>query len=126
VSHVPFHEVHTLFQAADVFVYPSLHEGSAFAIYEALASGLPIVTTPNAARSCATASRAFVVPIRDVDALVERIERLHRDPDLRRSDERSGARARARLHLGALPAARRHVQLDAWLAERATGSGRMP
>jgi alpha-maltose-1-phosphate synthase len=125
VSHVPFHEVHTLFQDADVFVYPSLHEGSAFVTYEALASGLPIVTTPNAGSVVRDGVEGFVVPIRDVDALVERIERLHRDPDLRRAMSEA-ARARARDFTWAHYRRRVATQLDAWLAERATGSGRMP
>jgi glycosyltransferase involved in cell wall biosynthesis len=83
VTHVPYHEVHRLFQTADIFVYPSLHEGSAFATYEALASGLPIVTTKNAGSVARDGEEGFIVPIRDVDALVDRIERLYRDKALR-------------------------------------------
>jgi starch synthase len=115
VSHVPFHEVHTLFQDADVFVYPSLHEGSAFVTYEALASGLPIVTTPNAGSVVRDGVEGYVVPIRDVDTLVERIERLHRDPDLRHA---MGDAARARALNFTWTHYRRRVaaQLDAWLA----------
>jgi starch synthase len=83
VTHVPYHEVHRLFQTADIFVYPSLHEGSAFATYEALASGLPIVTTRNAGSVARDGQEGFIVPIRDVEALMERIERLYRDRALR-------------------------------------------
>lgn len=83
VTHVPYHEVHRLFQTADIFVYPSLHEGSAFATYEALASGLPIVTTRNAGSVARDGQEGFIVPIRDVETLMERIERLYRDKELR-------------------------------------------
>jgi starch synthase len=83
VTHVPYHEVHRLFQTADIFVYPSLHEGSAFATYEALASGLPIVTTKNAGAVARDGQEGFIVPIRDIAALMDRIERLHRDKNLR-------------------------------------------
>ena len=93
VRHVPFHEVHRLFQTADVFAYPSLHEGSAFASYEALASGLPVVCTPNTGSVVRDGSEGFIVPVRDVDALVERLRRLARDPDLR---ARMALAARAR------------------------------
>lgn len=93
VSHVPYHEVHALYRDADVFVYPSLHEGSAFVTYEALASGLPVITTRNAGAVVRDGEEGFVVPIRDVEALVERIDRLRRDEDLRRA---MGAKARAR------------------------------
>jgi starch synthase len=108
VTHVPYHEVHRLFQEADVFVYPSLHEGSAFATYEALASGLPIVTTKNAGSVARDGKEGFLVPIRDVEALMERIERLYRDAPLRaamaeaarrRATEFTWAHYRARLNL---------------------------
>lgn len=93
VPHVPYHEVHRLFTEADIFVYPSLHEGSAFATYEAMACGLPVIATPNTGSVVRDGLDGYIVPPRDVDALVERIERLYRDADLRRS---LGASARER------------------------------
>lgn len=117
VSHVPFHEVHTLFQDADVFVYPSLHEGSAFVTYEALASGLPIVTTPNAGSVVRDGVEGYVVPIRDVEALCERLVRLHRDPDLRQAMSQA-ARQRALDFTWAAYRRRIAAQLDAWLGGR--------
>jgi glycosyltransferase involved in cell wall biosynthesis len=113
VPHVPFHEVHALYQAADIFVYPSLHEGSAFAVYEALASGLPVVTTPNAGSVVREGEEGFLVPIRDVDALAERIERLRRDPALRAAMGRK-ARARAEAFTWAHYGARLNALFDAW------------
>ena len=93
VPHVPYHEVHRLFTEADIFVYPSLHEGSAFATYEAMASGLPVVATPNTGSVVRDGIDGYLVPPRDIDALTERIERLYRNPDLRRT---LGASARKR------------------------------
>jgi len=116
VSHVPFHEVHALFQDADVFVYPSLHEGSAFVTYEALASGLPVVTTPNAGSVVRDGIEGYVVPIRNVEALCERLERLHRDPD-QRARMSEAARARALEFTWAAYRRRVAAQLDAWLAK---------
>ena len=113
VPHVPFHEVHTLFQDADVFVYPSLHEGSAFATYEALASGLPVITTPNAGSVVRHGEDGLIVPIRDVDALIAAIARL-RDPDLRAAMA-AAARARAEGFTWGHYAARLAAHLDEWL-----------
>ena len=85
-----------------------MHEGSAFATYEALASGLPIVTTKNAGSVARDGEEGFIVPIRDVDALVDRIERLYRDKALRmtmaqaarrRATEFTWAHYRERLNL---------------------------
>jgi glycosyltransferase involved in cell wall biosynthesis len=93
VPHVPYHEVHRLFAEADIFVYPSLHEGSAFATYEAMASGLPVVATPNTGSVVRDGVDGFIVKPRDVESLMERIEWLYRQPDLRRT---MGASARRR------------------------------
>ena len=41
-------EMSSLLAAADVFVFPSLFEGSAVVTYEALACGLPSIVTPGA------------------------------------------------------------------------------
>jgi glycosyltransferase involved in cell wall biosynthesis len=69
-------------RAADLFVLPSLAEGFGHAIIEALASGLPVLTT---ASTCAPdvlidGQHGFIVPIRNSQALVERINwgRAHR------------------------------------------------
>jgi glycosyltransferase involved in cell wall biosynthesis len=93
IPNVPHHEVHSIYQRADIFVYPSLHEGSALAIYEALASGLPVITTPNAGSVVRDGVEGYIVPIRDVEALMDRILRLYRDRDLRTE---MGRKARAR------------------------------
>jgi glycosyltransferase involved in cell wall biosynthesis len=110
VAHVPYGEVHRLYQEADIFVFPSLHEGSAFANLEAMASGLPVITTPNAGSLVRDGEDGYVVPIRDVDALMARIEALHRDRALR---ARMGASARA---CAIAHGWNRHcTELDAWL-----------
>jgi glycosyltransferase involved in cell wall biosynthesis len=83
VPHVPYHEVHTLYQDADIFVYPSLHEGSAFATYEALASGLPVVATAETGSVVRDGEEGFIVQMRDVEGLMARIEQLYRNPALR-------------------------------------------
>jgi len=72
------------YSASDVGVFPSLLEGSSLAIYEAMAAGLPIVTTPNSGSIVRDGIDGFIVPIRDVNTLAERIQLLRRDPCLRR------------------------------------------
>ena len=48
--------------AADVFVFPSLFEGSAVVTYEALACGLPSVVTPSAGSVVRDGAEGFLVP----------------------------------------------------------------
>lgn len=80
--------------AADVFVFPSLFEGSAVVTYEALACGLPSLVTPDAGSVVRDGREGFVVPARDVGALAGRMERLGTDPELR-ATMAVAARARA-------------------------------
>lgn len=90
---VPYAEMPRLFQAADAFVFPSLFEGSAMVVNEALASGLPSIVTPNAGSVVRDGVEGFVVPIRDSAAIADRLARLADDRALR---ERMAASARAR------------------------------
>jgi glycosyltransferase involved in cell wall biosynthesis len=83
VAHVPHGEMPRLYQQADVLVFPSLHEGSAFTTYEALACGLPVITTPNSGSVVRDGIDGFVVPIRDVETLKEKILLLIQNRELR-------------------------------------------
>lgn len=83
-----------LYRRHDVYVFPSLVEGSSLSIYEALASGLPVVTTPNAGSIVRDGVEGIIVPARDLDALCAAIERLVREPELRETMGRA-ARLRA-------------------------------
>lgn len=82
---------------ADVFVFPSLFEGSAVVTYEALACGLPTVTTREAGSVVRDGQDGRIVPSADVESLATALEALGLDPDLRDAMSRS-ARQRAELH----------------------------
>lgn len=95
IPHVPFHEVHEVFRTASIYVFPSLYEGSSNTNYEAMASGLPVITTYNAGSVVRDGVDGYIVPIRDVDALKEKIRLLYENADLRRELGRN-ARNRAK------------------------------
>jgi glycosyltransferase involved in cell wall biosynthesis len=67
---------------ADVFFLPSICEGSATVTYEAMACGLPIVTTPNTGSTVRDGVDGFIVPIYDSSAMVGRLRQLHDDRTL--------------------------------------------
>jgi glycosyltransferase involved in cell wall biosynthesis len=71
------------FQAADVFVLPSLAEGSAEVTYEALAAGLPVITTKSAGSVVRDGIEGRIVPERDPKALASAIQELVEDRALR-------------------------------------------
>ena len=87
----PRYEVHRFLQQSDVFVLPSLSEGSALVTYEAMASELPIITTPNSGSVARDGVDGFLVPAGDADAIGERLALLHAQPALRQA---MGARGR--------------------------------
>jgi len=78
----PRSEMSKNWEWADVFLLPSLCEGSATVCYEALAAGLPVITTPNAGSVVRDGVDGFIVPIRDGLAIAERLERLASEPGL--------------------------------------------
>jgi glycosyltransferase involved in cell wall biosynthesis len=82
------------FAKADVFVLPSLIEGFGMVTLEAMASGLPVIVTTQAASIVRDGVEGFVVPAREPVTIAERIRRLYEDRALRRSMAHA-ARARA-------------------------------
>lgn len=70
-----------LYGEADAFVFPSLYEGFSRAIVEAMAAGLPIVTTSVgvAADALRDGDNAIVIPKRSAPAIVDALERLRGD-----------------------------------------------
>lgn len=81
---VPKYEVHRWFQRSDVFAFPSLSEGSALVTYEAMAAGLPVVTTASTGAVVRDGVDGFVVPTCDVDALCGKLLYLYEHPVARR------------------------------------------
>jgi len=79
----PHNEVLELMKSCDLLVLPSLFEGQALVVLEAMKCGLPVIITPNtgAAHLVEEGREGFVVPIRSADALVEAIQWCaeHRD-----------------------------------------------
>jgi glycosyltransferase involved in cell wall biosynthesis len=81
--------------AHDVFLLPSLFEGTPLTLMEAMMSGMPVVTTATCGMLDVIEHdrSGLLVPIRDRDGLLRALERLVADPLARR---RLGEEARAR------------------------------
>jgi glycosyltransferase involved in cell wall biosynthesis len=92
IPHASYHELHRWYQSSDVFILPSLAEGSALVTYEAMACALPLIVTANCGSLVRDGVDGLVVPIRDALAIREKIRLLYHDSELRR---RLGAAARA-------------------------------
>jgi glycosyltransferase involved in cell wall biosynthesis len=85
--------------AADIFCLPSLEEGFPLSMLEAMACGLPIVTTLEAGAKDIIRSKVegLIVPARDVRSLNEALELLLLDSEAR---ENMGLAARSRVEQG--------------------------
>ena len=79
---VPRTEILSHYAWADVLLLPSICEGSASVVYEALATGLPVICTPNTGSVVRDRLDGFIVPIRDIEAIAICIERLASDANL--------------------------------------------
>jgi glycosyltransferase involved in cell wall biosynthesis len=83
LGRVPRERIAEEYQTADIFVLPSLAEGSAEVTYEALAASLPVITTRAAGSVVRAGIEGCIVPERDAEALAIAIEQLVTDRALR-------------------------------------------
>jgi len=84
LASVSHSQILTEMRQHDVFVFPSLFEGLALVIGEAISQGLPVITTPNSGGEdiLRNGVDGFTVPIRDVEAITQRLLQLHEDRTL--------------------------------------------
>ncbi len=80
--------------AASVFVLPSYREGLPRSALEAMACGLPVITTdvPGCREVVRNGCNGILVPVRDSSALAAAIEQLYEYPDLAESMGRESRR----------------------------------
>ena len=82
------------YREADFFAFPSLEEGSALVIYEAMGHGLPILASPMGGGGIVRDGiDGIILEPYDTDAWVEGLRKLSSSPDLR---AKMGATARER------------------------------
>ncbi|MEI8312156.1 MAG: glycosyltransferase family 4 protein, partial [Verrucomicrobiota bacterium] len=80
----PTNDLAALFGAGDLFVLPTYYDPFSNACLEALAAGLPVITTPSNgfAEIIVPGTHGAVVPEGDASALAEELEKW-RDPQAR-------------------------------------------
>ncbi len=98
---VPRKEVKERLKGFDVLLFPSTCEGSAGAVLEAMATGLPIVSTPNSGTIVRDGVEGYLCRYDDIDAMEQAIRRLKDDAGLRHA---MGTAARRRVEVFAMDA----------------------
>ncbi len=89
-------ELFSIYQRAGALVFPSLFEGFGMVITEAMAQGLPVITTPHTAGRDIITDRedGILVPVRDPDALAAAMQWCIENPDaIRDMGERAATTA---------------------------------
>jgi glycosyltransferase involved in cell wall biosynthesis len=96
VGYVPDKDLLDYFAAADLFVLPTLLEGFGIPLVEAMAAGLPIVTTSGGSAGEIAGDAGLIVSPADSQSLANALDRLLNDPALaRRLSEIGRERARS-------------------------------
>lgn len=93
LGRIPRQLIRGEFERSDLFVLPTLAEGSAEVIYQALAAGVPVVTTAEAGSVVRHGLEGLIVPGRNPELLAEAIAELVED---RARRERYAAAAKRR------------------------------
>jgi len=100
VRHEPMaqYELFRKYQEFDAFILPSICEGFGLALLEAMAAGLPAITTPNSIgpELIEDDYNGYIVPIRDTNAITLSIRRLLSKSDIELSEMRRNARETAK------------------------------
>jgi len=114
---LPASGVRDLLRQADAFVLPTLADSMPRAVLEAMAAGLPAITTDRSGYQdlIEDGVNGFIVPAGDADAIAARLRLLSQDPDLRLRIGRA-ARATAELNTWARYEERFRLALREYLA----------
>jgi glycosyltransferase involved in cell wall biosynthesis len=96
LGHISREELGRVMGHCHVHVFPTLIDGFGRNIIEAMAAGLPVITTPNCAGPdlIEDGVTGFIVPVRDINAICEKLIWVYEHP--RKSIE-MGSRARERV-----------------------------
>jgi glycosyltransferase involved in cell wall biosynthesis len=93
LGYVPEADLAPLTAAATVFAYPSLYEGFGFPVAQAMAAGVPVITSNVSSLPEIAGDAALLIDPRSLAELRDGLARLLESPDLRRD---LAARGRAR------------------------------
>jgi len=80
LGHVPKSEIINLYNGADIFILPSLAEGSAISTYEALSTGLPVITTRNSGSLVENGKTGLIIEPGSVEAIESAISYFLENP----------------------------------------------
>ncbi len=123
VKRLPIEQLADLYRACDVLLFPTAYEGCSFSLVEALASGLPVITSPaGSGRDLMDVDelRPYIIDGNDAGKYLERINRLQSSKEERARVSRA-ARAFAEKHHGLADFEREYLNVIRELASENLG-----
>lgn len=85
IHKVSFADLPAIYQLSSIFIYPSLFEGFGIPLVEAIACGVPVITSTGSCFSEAAGPAALYVDPKDVKGMADSIEKVLANPSLRQS-----------------------------------------
>ena len=83
LGHIPRNEIIKEYLSADVLVLPTIAEGFGLVHLEAMACGVPIITTKECGSTIEDNKEGYIIPIRDPIAIADSIVKIVENRDLR-------------------------------------------
>jgi glycosyltransferase involved in cell wall biosynthesis len=79
---IPHVQMPQVYCDADVFVFPTISDGFGAVMLEAMATGLPVISTDHCADIVEDGVNGFRIPIRSAEAITEKIYKIVRCPEM--------------------------------------------
>jgi glycosyltransferase involved in cell wall biosynthesis len=95
-GYVAAQDVPTFYNAAEIFIYPSLYEGFGLPLMEAMACGVPVITSRGSSLDEVAGDAALLVDPLSELSIAEALKKILNDPELRKRLGQAGLR-RSRL-----------------------------
>lgn len=94
-GYIASHDLPVFYNAAEIFVFPSIFEGFGLPVMESMASGVPTITSRGSCLEEISGDGALLVDPLSVDSIADAITRLIESPELRSDLIESGLRRSA-------------------------------
>lgn len=78
----PQRELSEIYNQANIFCLPSLEEGQAMVLHQAMRCGLPIIATEESGASDLIDGNGYLIASRSIDSIAERIQYLYDHPSI--------------------------------------------